>query len=510
MPPSVRAVTDLPGLGLRRLAGPDGRDRPVRWVAVSELDDPRPFLEGGELLLSTGMRLPADDPVALDGFVQRLVEAEVAAFGLGVGLSHAAAPTALVEAADRRGLPLLEVPAPTPFIAVSKAVSALLAAEEYDAMARGFETQRELTRAALRPDGAGAVVARLARALDGWVLELDPDGAVVHASPRGAGDRAPELAAEVAALRARGLLAATALGGSDEQVGLRPLGARGRVRGFLVVGTAAPLDRTEQSLVSVAVSLLSLDVERDDPADAVRAGVQRAALDLLTAGADPGALPLDGLGWAWLVDSALRVVVVSGPAAQRTAAVEALRAAPGAADRVVVVGPDELTVLVRDEPGPLATATSCLVGLTAGGSGPARLADLRTARQQARRASGGARAAAGARGGGGTAGGPVRWFDRLVGDGLLAAVDPQAGQAFAESLLAPLEGRRGDLVGSLAAWLRHHGSWDAAAAELGVHRHTLRDRMRRVEELLGRPLDDPDLRAEAWLAIRLRTMDTTS
>ncbi|CAM5328815.1 PucR family transcriptional regulator OS=Streptomyces cyaneofuscatus OX=66883 GN=G3I52_26320 PE=4 SV=1 [Streptomyces cyaneofuscatus] len=35
---------------------------------------------------------------------------------------------------------------------------------------------------------------------------------------------------------------------------------------------------------------------------------------------------------------------------------------------------------------------------------------------------------------------------------------------------------------------------DAAAADLGVHRHTLRYRMRRVEEILGRSLDDPDVR----------------
>ncbi len=88
MPPSVRTVTDLPGLGLRRLAGPDGRDRPVRWVAVSELEDPTAFLDGGELLLSTGMRLPATDPDQLDGYVARLVDAQVAAFGLGVGLTH--------------------------------------------------------------------------------------------------------------------------------------------------------------------------------------------------------------------------------------------------------------------------------------------------------------------------------------------------------------------------------------------------------------------------------------
>ena len=61
---------------------------------------------------------------------------------------------------------------------------------------------------------------------------------------------------------------------------------------------------------------------------------------------------------------------------------------------------------------------------------------------------------------------------------------------------------RGDLVASLAAWLSRHGQWDAAAADLGVHRHTLRYRMRRVEEILGRSLDDPDVRMELWLALK--------
>src|SRR5262249_11881321 len=78
-PPSVRSVVAMSGLHLRRVAGPDGHDRPVRWVAVSELEDPTPFLDGGELLLSTGMRLPAAGAEAFDAFVRRLVEAEVAA-----------------------------------------------------------------------------------------------------------------------------------------------------------------------------------------------------------------------------------------------------------------------------------------------------------------------------------------------------------------------------------------------------------------------------------------------
>jgi purine catabolism regulator len=80
-------------------------------------------------------------------------------------------------------------------------------------------------------------------------------------------------------------------------------------------------------------------------------------------------------------------------------------------------------------------------------------------------------------------------------------------QAFAASLLAPLrkhdEVGRGELVVSLRGWLEHHGHWDLAAARLGVHRHTLRNRMARVEELLGRSLDSPGVRAELWLALQV-------
>jgi purine catabolism regulator len=56
-------------------------------------------------------------------------------------------------------------------------------------------------------------------------------------------------------------------------------------------------------------------------------------------------------------------------------------------------------------------------------------------------------------------------------------------------------------VDSLRAWLAHHGQWDPSAAALGVHRHTLRHRMRTVEELLGRSMDSPGTRSELWLAL---------
>ncbi len=101
--------------------------------------------------------------------------------------------------------------------------------------------------------------------------------------------------------------------------------------------------------------------------------------------------------------------------------------------------------------------------------------------------------------------------EQLAAGSVLPLLADDAVRAFADGLLRPLYEHdatgRGDLVDSLRAWLSRHGQWDAAAADLGVHRHTLRYRMRRVEEILGRSLDDPDVRMELWLALKATTTE---
>ncbi|MGW0856828.1 helix-turn-helix domain-containing protein, partial [Streptomyces sp. NPDC002690] len=96
--------------------------------------------------------------------------------------------------------------------------------------------------------------------------------------------------------------------------------------------------------------------------------------------------------------------------------------------------------------------------------------------------------------------------EELAAGSVLPLLADDAVRAFADGMLRALREHdakgRGDLVASLRAWLSRHGQWDAAAADLGVHRHTLRYRMRRVEEILGRSLDDPDVRMELWLALK--------
>ena len=101
--------------------------------------------------------------------------------------------------------------------------------------------------------------------------------------------------------------------------------------------------------------------------------------------------------------------------------------------------------------------------------------------------------------------GPVRRHEAIADCGLVGLLDADAAHGFAAATLRPLlEYRsRADLIGSLRAFLAHAGHWDAAAESLGVHRHTLRYRMRRVADLLGRDLADPDVRADLWIALRI-------
>ena len=59
-------------------------------------------------------------------------------------------------------------------------------------------------------------------------------------------------------------------------------------------------------------------------------------------------------------------------------------------------------------------------------------------------------------------------------------------------MLGPIEqgeGEYGDeLVRSLDVFIEHNGHWEKAAAALYCHRHTLRYRIRRIEQLTGRRL----------------------
>jgi purine catabolism regulator len=93
---------------------------------------------------------------------------------------------------------------------------------------------------------------------------------------------------------------------------------------------------------------------------------------------------------------------------------------------------------------------------------------------------------------------------------LLSLQDEEALSSYCRSVLGPIEQGEGDygdeLVRSLDVFIENNGHWEKAAAALYCHRHTLRYRIRRIEQLTGRSFSSARDRIEFWLALRGREL----
>ncbi|MFC0435890.1 PucR family transcriptional regulator [Kutzneria buriramensis] len=433
------ALVGRPALGLVVLTGSDQLDRPIRWAHVSELRDPVPYLLGGELLLTAGVNFPED----VDAYVRGLVTAGVQALGFGITPVYDEVPARLVEACTRHGLPLLALPPSTPFLAVSQAVSVALAEAEHAELRWLSEAQATLTRAALRPNPVRAVVGELAGLADWWCVLVGADGVLAQVGVDGVDPAVFELAARVRT--GSGPRSASTEIGSSHVVAypVEP----GEV---LVVGAAAPFSVADRAVIAVALALLAL-AERADG---------RSVTKMLV-GED------DFTGYR----------VVRGRRKSRAGKDFDLGTAlvdveGGRLRAVVTTSPD---VVAAQEAGWLLAVSS-----------PVGVGDLPSADREAERML--ERAVA--------IGRPV-----TGADGVAALVDPAAAARFATSLLEPLA-QRPELVTTLRTWLACNGNWDRTAAELGVHRNSVRHRIGVVARELAIDLSDAQRRMELWFALR--------
>ena len=278
-------VRDVVGdLDISVVAGEASLAAPVRWVHISELPDPTPWLSGGELLLTTGMMLGTAKKQR--DFVAALADHGLAGIGFGTGFSHPRVPAAMIEAADARGLALLEIPYEVPFIAVTEQAFTRLVNEQYALLQRSIAAQERLQKIVLSERGLDSIVGALATLVGGTALVFDGRGELqAHSTFRrelDAGD----------VVRARRAAARSCAAGRAARVRARPRrpGAAGQRAGgpgdsglpqaWLVAdkdeGALAEIDRL---ILHQAVTVIALELLRRRVADTTE---RRLAGDILS------------------------------------------------------------------------------------------------------------------------------------------------------------------------------------------------------------------------------------
>jgi purine catabolism regulator len=508
---TVRDILAVPGLALRLVTGEEHVDRPVRWIHSSELEDPTPWLKGGEILLTTGAGVGAT-PAKQRTYVRRLSDAGLAGIGFGLGFGHERVPKAMVSAADELGFPVFEVPYPVPFIALTEAVFSRLLSEQFDMLQRAVEEEHVLTRSVMEGGGIEGVARALAHVTRGWTLLLDLHGLPLAATSPVAEERAPRIWDELHGSRPEGTGFSLTLVDGRQNVWVQPVGAHGRVEAFLAVGTPDPLSQFDRIVVGHALSLFAIELANSRAVAEAERRLRGDFFDALTEGGLAPAETARGLSrFGFAADAPVVVVAleVDGDPTGLAYAAEDHLSRMGrpflisptdvGANLLIAIDADadldvrELRKAVAERLGRDAVRAG------AGGTVPAPEAgrSLREARYALQVCRLEAWDAAG-------------FEDLGTYRLLLSMTDPDALRAFADAMLAPLDAyddaHGGELQASLRAFLQHNARWETAASELYVHRHTLRYRMRKVEELTGRDLASSFDRMEFWLALRAREL----
>ena len=273
----------------------------------------------------------------------------------------------------------------------------------------------------------------------------------------------------------------------------------------MMKGASPALTSSERLLISHAITLLSIVLDRPTQLRRTETRLRRAVFrSLLRQGADTDLALVKFFGFTRTAPVAVSVIVETG--------------SPRFSETLVVDGLDEHQLPFLTSA--LADGIAILL--------PADVIDERTAELQelfyralGRRVSAGVgkpvdltraveslrQARAAARVGMTEPGRKVGFAELDVFELLLGTQPRDTLEAIASAVLHPLETLGGaELLRTTAEFLLRNGHWESTAAALGVHRHTLRNRIDRISTLLGRDLSSAPARAEVWMALKAREL----
>lgn len=501
----------VPAMGTPQL------EEPISWVHSSDLADPTPFLDAGQLLLTDGTQFVPDSeagPAAgtaaggaagkprsqdYQEYVRRLVQHGIVGLGFATQVIHGTLPKGLEEACRQQGLPLVEVPDRTPFIAIIRMVADYLAKEEHARSEWSLQAQRAISRAALRPDGLTSILGELERQLHSWVALYDAAGNYVRMPrnrpiPSGV---AKEVSRKVRHALDAGNRSASVLDVGGQSVTLQTLGRKGSLRGALVLGAIEPLDPARTDIVNSVIGLASLALEQARTLDTARRHLRAGVFEQLLAGNTEVAVRTARQVWGQLPRNPLRVIVSiqNSPAPNLFEALELLADDHRGAVFYALRG-EQLVILAGPAHQEKVLALLKRHGAACGVSGESAMEALPSALDEAIRAL---RRAA-------ELGRDVVDFSELSDGGILGLLREEKAGPVARGLLQPLiahdAAEQTELVQTVREWFANDCAWDKTARRMGVHRHTLRNRIDAAGRILDLNLDGMRDRLELFAAIQ--------
>ena len=502
MPVSLQDILGDESLGLSLVVPGDKSEallQEISWVHNSDLLDPTPWLEPGQLLLTDGQQFVGElPPNDYDKYVERLLAQDVNGLGFSTEVLHQEIPSALIQACTKAGLPLVKVPGSTPFVAISRFVAKVISDDQRSQLEWSLNAQKALARAALRPDGLPAVLKELERQLQAWVVLYDANGKELRFnSERKMPDTVRDSVADaITKVLGKGIRSAQTLSSDSGDIILQTLGHNDQLRGVLAVGPANPLDDAATEVVTSVIAIASIALEQSRQLNNARMNLRNGLLELMLTGSSEIAISTSIKIWGGFPQGTLRAISTSStqPPKQLEDELELIADESQGSVFFAKRPTGQLLLLATDRSYKQFVEKLSNRGLLVGISSAALINDVQPLVDQAMSAAG---FTSGER--------LVVHFEEIFGDGLLAYLNNEGGKVLATKRLAPVMNSQDapELLNTLSVWLEANCAWEPAAKLLHVHRHTLRNRIKTIEDLLKVDFSLPTDRFEVWSALQL-------
>ncbi|MGC5323852.1 PucR family transcriptional regulator [Brevibacillus sp. SYSU BS000544] len=217
------------------VAGSRGINRPIRWVHILERPDFVNFLNGGELILSTGVGFGEDTQKRLT-YLQDLISRKAVGLCIELGNHFPMMPGDMIELADHLGFPLIVFHQPVRFVDLTLELHEALINQHMFALRKLESYSRDIQKVTLQGQGIPKLLQHLQSEVQTQVffMSLDGPSLFVPSMPQTVQNELIEL---FSSLRQSGAISEEQSGiapiAEKKQILYQPITAMGHVLGFL-------------------------------------------------------------------------------------------------------------------------------------------------------------------------------------------------------------------------------------------------------------------------------------
>lgn len=164
------------------VAGEAGLERQVKWSHVLEVNEFESLINGGEMILTTGVGLQFDLPTQLK-YVKKLIEKEVACICIELGTNFKEIPSEIIKLANKHSFPIIVFENTVKFVDITQDLHTFIINQHHQMLSQLDTLSRKFNALSLTPNGILKILQEIHQFFQKSILFMSDDGRAYYYPP---------------------------------------------------------------------------------------------------------------------------------------------------------------------------------------------------------------------------------------------------------------------------------------------------------------------------------------